>query len=346
MKKENIEFLQSLVRISSPSSCEEEAGKLFKDHCLGFSGVKYEETDVFGNVVVSKGSGPKKIMISAHIDEIGYMVQTITENGFLHVARIGGVDVKTALGAQVLVNSRVPGVIGKKPIHVESPEDRKSVNTLENLLVDVGCSNAEEVEKLGIQIGDPVVYAKEQEILEFGPSGDFMIAPALDDKLGVYACTEVLRRVKVPSDYTLYCVAMCQEEVGLRGAGLVASHYNPDISIDLDVTPSTEPELGINKNKFGEVLMGKGVVIPFGVDKSRRIANEMIKICEEKKIPYQRSVAVAGGTNTSAIQTRASDCETMLLSFPNQNMHTQVEKCSWTDTEACINLLTSYIESL
>ena len=340
--KENIEFLRDIVRTPSPDGDERQAAQYFLDYCSKIPGVTPVGIDHFNNTTVTKGSGPLKIMISAHIDELGFLVQTITDNGYVHIAKVGGIDVKVLPGALVQCNG-INGIIGKKPIHVESQDERKQVLQLEELLADFGFESKEEAQKY-VKIGDSIVFRKGQEHLEFGPSGNYIIAPALDDKLGVYVIAEVLRRVNVPEGVTLYCVAMTQEEVGLRGAHVAARRINPDISVDIDVCPSTEKELKIDPDKYGEIALGKGVAIPYGSDKSRRIANRMVELCEANGIPYQTHVAVAGGTNTSVIQTNALDCETMLLSLPNQNMHTQVEKCCWTDTEACINLITKFIE--
>lgn len=338
MEKEK--FLESLLRTDSVSGCEEKIGKIFKEHLLE-EGIWDE--DKFGNIYFEKGKGRRKIMISAHMDEIGFLVSGITKNGFVRLAKVGGIDLKVLPGSLIQCGD-LKGIIGKKPIHVEDPKEREKVIPLEDLVGDFGFSGKEEAEKY-IKIGDPVSFSKDNVNLHFGPSGNLVMGPALDDKVGIYIISEVFKRVNLSEDFTLYCVGMTQEEPGLRGAAVAARCINPEISIDIDVCPATEKEYDIKVEKYGEVKMGGGIVIPFGVDKSRRIAERMIKICDKEKIPYQRHVAVAGGTNTSRIQMEAFDCETMLLSLPNHNMHTPVEKCSWTDINACIELMIKYIEN-
>ena len=342
--KENKEFLRGIIRIPSADGDERQAAEFFTKHCTSFPGVEAVEIDHFNNAVVKKGHGDIKMMISGHIDEIGFQVQYISKNGFVNIAKVGGIDLKVLQGAQVECNG-LTGIIAKRPIHVETQKERESVPKIEEILVDFGFKDDEEARQ-HLAVGDMITFKKGLECLDFGPSGEYIVAPALDDKLGVYVVSEVMRRVNVPEGITLYGVATTQEEVGLRGAKALAMRLNPNISIDIDVCPSTEQELNIDPKKYGEVALGKGVVIPFGPDKSRAICKTMCDICQKEDISYQRHVAVAGGTNTSAIQTSCDDCETMLLSLPNQNMHTQIEKCNWIDTEACINLMVKFIEQL
>ena len=138
---------------------------------------------------------------------------------------------------------------------------------------------------------------------------------------------------------------MAQEETGLRGSKVAARRINPDISIDIDVCPVTGKEYDIDPAKYGDIKFGKGVVIENGPGKSPRIVKKLIKLAKENNIPYQLGVCRAGGTNTSAIQEHAGDCETVLLSLCNQNMHQANEICHWDDVEACIDLIVKYLES-
>ena len=347
--KRNIEYLKKLVETASPSGDEIEAGRVFSEECLLGEGVNFEGVDRNGNVAVSKGSGDFQIMISGHLDNISLTVQTITEHGFLHVVPNGGVDRKVLQGQLVDVVTQdkgiVTGIIGKSPIHVEDREQRETVNKWESFLVDVGASSKEEVQELGIDIGDNIVYHSGSSILEFGPQKNKIMSKDLDDKIGIYIITEVIKRVNVPSGIKLWALGMTSEEVGLVGAKIASKQINPDLSIDIDVTPATESELGISKDKYGDVEINKGPVLSFGYCKSRRIGRALRDICVKNEIPHQFEVSTAGGTNTAAIQEHSLNCETFLISLPNQNMHTSVEVCGWVDVEACIDLLIKYIES-
>lgn len=333
-------FLKELLETESLSGYESKAGECFLKELGGGM------IDNFNNVWSEKGTGHYKVLIEAHIDQIGLQVQLITDDGYLHVERIGGIDKKVLPGSKVTVISRngkkYPGVIGKKPIHVEESEERQKVTKLENILVDIGATSKEEVKDLGIGVGCLISFDLEPN-LEFGPKGNLIVSPGLDDKIGVYIISQVFKQTK-NDNITLIAGATSQEETGLRGSGVLAKRIEPDLSISLDVTFCAVE--GIKKEEIGDVVLGKGPVIMHGSDKSPRIAEKLIKIAEEKGIPYQEAVSEPHGTNTTKIQESAYNCETYLISIPNKNMHTQVEICSWDDVENTIKLLTEFLKTL
>lgn len=353
MKKENIEFLRKLVQTPSPTGDEGMAVEVFADHMKNFSVHKF--TDKFNNCAFTASEpkeGNTKVMISGHYDELSYMISYIDTTGLCNIVRCSGEDRRVLPGSKLLVlgdNGPSTGIISYKPIHVQDDKDYESIAKVEDLLLDLGCTSKEEVEELGIHVGTRAVYEKGQEILEFGPKGDFLVGPGLDDKAGVYITSEVLRRVNKDflkaADIDLWGVGMAQEETGLRGSKVAARRINPDISIDIDVCPVTGKEYDIDPAKYGDIKFGKGVVIENGPGKSPKIVKELIELAKKNNIPYQLGVCRAGGTNTSAIQEHASDCETVLLSLPNHNMHQPNETCHWDDVEACIDLIVKYLES-
>lgn len=329
------EFLRELLTTESLSGYEYEAGLCFLKE-LGRG-----QTDKFNNAWAVRGNGKKRVMIEAHIDQIGLQVQLITDDGCLHVDRVGGIDKKVLPGSKVVVTSRdgkkYVGVIGKKPIHLEDSNERSKVSDIESILVDIGATSKKEVKSLGIGIGCLVSFDLSEPNLEFGPSGNLILSPGLDDKIGVYVVSQVFKGVDNEA-ITLIAAATSQEETGLRGSGVLAGRLNPDISISIDVT--------FCEGKTDDVSLGKGPVIMHGSDKSPRIAEEFIRIAEEQGIPYQEAVSGPRGTNTTKIQESALDCETYLISIPNKNMHTQVEICSWEDVENTIKLLTEFLKTL
>lgn len=350
----NLKFLQDLVQTPSQSGMEHAASQRFIDECKS-GGCKEEFLDNFGNGVVSRENhsitgGFKTILLSGHVDEIPCLVTMITDNGFLHIMSAGGFDRRPLVGAYIQVLSEdgnwINGVIGKKPIHLEEDGEYEKATKMEDLLVDLGCSSKEEVENLGIHPGSYVTYRKGLEDLTFGPKKELIMSEGLDDKIAVYIVAEVMKRINVPNGYKIYGASMAGEETGTRGCQVVAGRLNPDISIDLDVTFSTDSDAGISKEKLGDIELGKGVVIAYGPDKSRKLAKELKDLAKKNGIKYQEEATRAGGTNTDAIQRHARDCETMLLSIPNRNMHTNVEICHWDDVEAAIDLLVKWIESL
>lgn len=342
-----VEFLKELLGSYSPSGFEQEATRVFKDYCSKFAIEEF--TDKMGNVAFKVGSGSKKVMISAHIDELGMMIQNVTDQGMLNIINLGGIDKKVLPGSIVKISKighpgeYVTGIIGKKPIHVEYDDNSKNeLIPIEDLLVDIGAESKEEAMKL-VEIGSRVVF--EANFIEHLGKNRFA-SKGLDDKIGVFIVAEVLRNVvnyedfkELFDEYTFYGVANTQEEVGLRGAMVTSKRVNPDISIDIDVTFATDEGRGIKPESYGDIELGKGPVIMNGPDKSWDLRCKMIGVAEINEIPYQLAASYAGGTNTSAIQEGAFDCETMLVSIPQRNMHTQVEVCDYRDVEGAINLI-------
>lgn len=237
--------------------------------------------------------------------------------------------------------SYIKGVIGKKPIHVEYDDNSKNeLIPIEDLLVDIGAETKDEALEI-IEPGSRVVF--EANYIERLGKNRFA-SKGLDDKIGVFIVAEVLRNLAhtytdLFDDYTFYGVANTQEEVGLRGAMVTSKRINPDVSIDIDVTFATDEGRGIKPESYGDIKLGKGPVIISGPDKSWELRKRMIDVAELETIPYQLAASYAGGTNTSAIQEGAMDCETILISIPQRNMHTQVEVCDYRDIEGAINLI-------
>lgn len=340
----NREFLKKLLETSSPSGNEECAVKVFDEYCNKFSHQEFK--DKMGNSAFKIGTGRTKVMISAHIDELGMMVQNITDQGMLNIISLGGIDKKVLPGSIVVISKKdnpeeyIEGVIGKKPIHVEYDDNSKDdVIPIEDLLVDIGAESKEEAMKL-VEIGSYAMF--QPNFIEHLGRNRFA-SKGLDDKIGVFIVAEVLKMLsqkqELFKDYTFYGVANTQEEVGLRGATVTSKKINPDISIDIDVTFATDEGRGIKPEMHGDIKLGGGPVIMSGPDKSRRLRNRMIEVAKTYGISYQLRASYAGGTNTAAIQENSLDCETMLISIPNRNMHTQVEVCDYRDIEGAIELI-------
>lgn len=338
---ENHSFLRRLLATPSLSGYERDASCEF----LKYVGEEKGQMDFFNNAWVEKGEGHLKVLIEAHIDQIGLQVQLVTDDGYLHVDRVGGIDKKVLPGTKVWVlteDKKIPGVIGKKPIHCEESAERGKVADLETLLVDVGASSKKEVEDLGIGCGTLVSFELKPD-LAFGPKKDKILSPGLDDKIGVYIVSQVFKEVNNP-EITLVAGATAQEETGLRGSGVLAKRVEPDLSISLDVTFCAVE--GVKKEDVGDVVLGKGPVIMHGSDKSPRVAKALKKVAKTHGIPYQEAVSGPRGTNTTNIQESSRNCETYLISIPNKNMHTQVEICDWNDVENTIKLLTEFLKTL
>lgn len=337
----NKEFFEKLMKTYSPSGYETEAIEVFNSYCESL-GAKHEFTDHMGNSCYSIGTGDIKVMISAHIDELGYQVQRITKEGMIQFVPLGGVDKKTLPGSIVwFPRQSIKGIIGKKPIHVEESEERGTVDKINNLLVDVGAENKEDLEgKFGIEVGD-VFLPYQSEVMYLGENR--IVSRGLDDKIGIYVVTQVLKELIGDKNklkkYTIYFVANTQEEVGLRGAMVTSKRISPDISIDLDVTFATDEGRDISEAEEGEVSLGEGPVICYGPDKNSKLTKLISDTSVHCSIPTQKIAGCSGGTNTSAIQEGSLDCMTALISIPNRNMHTPVEMCDIRDIDRAVELV-------
>ena len=338
----NKEFLQKLLTAYSPSGYEGNATSEFEDYMNSF-GANHEFTDKVGNVCYSVGDGNVSIMLSGHVDEIALQVQHIDDNGFIHFVRDGGIDPKVLLGSTVMIMSSVsgqpvPGIIGKKPIHVEwHEEDEKDKATkIKDMKIDIGASSKEDA-LATVGIGDPIII---QDIpLELGPHR--FVGRGLDDKVGVFVVGEVMKQLAMVgsrlNNVKVYGVACVQEETTASGAVISAANINPDYSIDYDVTFATDDDY-VKPEEWGDIKLGKGGAIAHGVNNNPSFTKIIKEACKEHDIPYQEFVAPSDGTDTLYIKQASSDCATQLLSIPNRNMHTQVEMCDYRDLESLINM--------
>ena len=343
--RENANFLQKLVETPSPSGYEEKALDVFVNEVKTyFNGEPVR--DKFGNTYFTAGHGDIKILLSGHIDEVSAMVTAISDDGMISIAQAGGIDRKDLIASNVILLtddfSTVNGVVIKMPIHIEHGEEKlDKVNKFEELRVDVGAESKDEVRKLGIHPGTCVLYQRSTN-LNFGENR--MTSVGLDDKIGVFVAEEIFRDIvnpkHLPQDwvdkYTVYCLAATQEEVGCRSVCVAAKKINPDISIDFDVTFATDGDLGLNKNKYCDIQLGKGPVLSYGGDKSPRL-NKILK--GNGNWIQEAAGGRAGGTNTDNIQKFSDDCETTLVSIPNRSMHTRVEVCDWRDVQSAVDMV-------
>lgn len=342
MREESMRFMEMLVSAPSPSGYEQPAQRVFREYIKPFAQVT---TDLLGNVIgfiPGAGDNRPKVMLVGHSDEIGFLVRYIDENGFIFFAAIGGVDPQITQGRRVLVHTRngaVPGVTGRKPIHLTDAKDRETVVKLEAQYIDVGAANKEEAERL-VRIGDPITFAECLNTLH----GDRITARGLDDKAGSFVVAEVLRLVSeshgvLPVD--LYGVSSVQEEVGLRGGKTSAYSVNPDVGICVEVDFSTDqPDL--DKKSAGEVKLGGGPILPRGANINPALFDLLAHSAESEKIPVQfTGLPGATGTDANVMQISRSGVATALVKIPLRYMHSPVEVLSLSDLENAIKLIVS-----
>lgn len=343
-----IENLKQLVKTPTPSGFEESGVEAFKK-CLKRPYPEYSDNiGNFGIYLGKSGSSKKKILVSAHIDELGFQVIDINKEGLAKVITLGGIDKKTISGNVILFKTEngnyVKGIVAKKPIHAENQKERNDMPEIHELNIDFGVSSKERLEALGIGIGSVGFYNR-----DLNPTtimlGDNICAPGLDDKAGVAILALLAELIDEEAleknDYEV-CLAICtQEEMGLRGAMVLANNLKPDISIDIDVTPTSD--FGVNSAKWGNIKLGEGPVIDLGPGSRRKIGDEFIKLAKEEKIEIQPSVFKPGGTNTAAFQLFGGDCATQLISIPIRNLHTPTECCNPDDIVDTAKLIAGII---
>lgn len=342
MHKESFEFLRGLVAAPSPSGYEQPAQRIYRAYIASFARVT---SDVLGNVygyIEGTGKERPRVMLVGHSDEIGLQVRYIDDNGFLYFAAIGGVDPHLTVGQRVDIHGKtgnVPGVIGKKPIHLMDAKDRETVVKLENQYIDVGAANKQEAESL-VRIGDPVTFAVGLERLH----GDRVTSRGFDDKAGSFVVADVLRRVaggrrRLPVD--LYGVSSVQEEVGLRGGTTSSYSVNPDIGICVEVDFCTD-QPDVERKHNGDVALGRGPILPRGANINPALFDLLADTAEREKIPVQfTGIPKATGTDANVMQISREGVATALVKVPLRYMHTPVEVLSLTDLENAARLITA-----
>ncbi len=345
MKKNDFAFLKQLVETPSPSGYEQPAQRVIKRQLEGIA--DNFQTDVMGNLIARlEGQGGPKVMLAGHCDEIGFMVQFVDDRGFICFGAIGGVDPHLSPGQRVVIHTEkgeIPGVIGKKAIHLIEPKDRDKVINLKKQFIDIGCSSRDEVEAL-IQIGDPVTFAVGVQTLQ----NDRATSRAFDDKMGAFIVTEVMKRVKelgaIAAD--LFAVSTVQEEIGLRGAATSSYGVNPDVGIVVEVTHATDyPD--VEQSAIGRVELGKGPVIARGANINPVLFKLLVETAATEEIPIQIiGVPRATGTDANVMQLSRGGVATALLGIPLRYMHTPVETLSLSDLDQAIKLLVAVVKRI
>ena len=339
MDKVSVAFFEKLMATISPSGFEGEASKVWADEARTFT--KDVWRDQHGNTFarLNKGGAPR-IMLAGHVDEIGVQVTHIDDKGFLYFGPIGGWDSQILQGQRVLINTkkgRVPGVIGKKPIHLLKPDERDKATKLDDLWIDIGAKDKKEAESL-VSIGDPGAIAAELVAL---PNNRY-VSKATDDKAGAFVILEAARRLaKMNPTAEVVAVATVQEEIGLRGATTSAFALDPQVGIAVDVTFATDfPSMEGDKKRFGDIRLGKGPVITRGPNINHVLFGLLQDTATKKKIHHQIMAEPRGtGTDANEIQLSRAGVATALVSVPNRYMHSPVEMICLEDADLAAQLI-------
>jgi endoglucanase len=345
----DISFLERLLDAPGPSGFEVRAARVWRQEADTFA--EDVRTDVSGNsfATVNAGGAPK-VMLAGHIDEIGLQITHIDEEGFLYVAEIGGWDPQVLVGQRVSVLSRsgdVPGVIGKKAIHLIEDDDRSKASKIRQLWVDVGARDRDAAAKLGIRVGDPMVIAQGMVRL----AEDRIASRAIDDRVGAFVVLEAIRLLSTEPEglkAAATAVATVQEEIGYQGGGARTSAYtiDPDIAIVVDVTFSTDvPD--IEKKELGEHLIGGGPVLARGSAAHPVVFERLVEAAEAAGIPHTiQAQPKATRTDADAIFLSRAGVPTGLISIPNRYMHSPNELVSLADVRHAVDLIAEFVKRL
>lgn len=342
MRPESLAFFQEIVNTPSPSGFEERAAEVYRQYTSPFADKVH--TDVHGSVWAVLNPGAEmKVMLAGHMDEIGFIVHYISDEGFLYFSGIGGHDSTIPLGQRVWVHGkeRVPGIIGRKAIHLLEEDERKKKPELKDMWIDIGASSRAEAEAL-ISLGDPVTFQ-----VEFQPLlGDRATARGFDNKMGSFIVAEALRLLKedggLDPGVGVYAVATVQEEIGLRGARTASYGIGAQTGLAVDVNHAVDYP-GVSKTRYGALDVGKGPSVCRGANINPIVFRMTIDAATEEGIPYQVDVAPGGtGTDANAMQINQAGMATGLLGVALRYMHTPCELLSITDVEDCARLMAAY----
>ncbi len=339
------EFLKTLLNTPSPSGFETRGQKVWVDYVSRFA--DSVETDSYGNAFATlnptEGEGDPCVLISGHVDELGFMVSHISDEGYLSIKGIGGVDNTLVRGQRVTVhgeNGPVPGVTGLLAIHLQEPDDRKKVPDLHTMHIDIGVSSRKEAEKL-VSVGDAVTYSAEFQELE----GGRFAARGCDNRIGAWAAAEGLRLASLKKGKLkarLVAVSTIQEENGLYGASMAGYRVHPDVALVVDVTHATDIP-NCSKTKHGDVKMGKGPVISIGSVNHPVVNARLRKVGKKACIPLQTEVNPRwSGTDADAIFKTKGGIPTTSIGVPNRYMHSPVEMIQYSDLEQTAELLAAF----
>ncbi len=346
MDKNSEKFLYQYLNNASPTGFETSGQQIWLDYIKPY--IDDYISDTYGTLVgVVNPETAYKVVIEAHADEISWFVNYISSDGYLYVIRNGGSDHQIAPSKRVNIHTKngvVKGVFGWPAIHVRD-RAKEETPSLKNIFIDCGCNSKEEVVEKGIHVGSVITF--EDELMEL--NNRYLVGRALDNRIGGYIIAQVLKRIKekdITLPFGLYVVNAVQEEIGLRGAEMIARRIKPDVAIITDVCHDTFSPM-YNKKIQGEQKAGDGPVLTYGPAVQNNLLDMLIEVAQTQKIPFQRSAASRfTGTDTDAFAYSDIGVASALVSTPLKYMHTTVETAHKDDVENVINLIYEFVIQL
>ncbi len=345
MEKNDRAYLKRLLETPSVTGSEVAVARLVRERLADVA--DEISTDVMGSVhatLAGTADGPS-VMLAAHMDEIGLMVTYVSDDGFLSVSMVGGVDAAILPGMRVDVHTAkgpLRGVVGRKPIHLIEPDERKKVTPISDLVIDLGLP-AKKVKKL-VRVGDVITFGVGFE--RFGRG--MAVSRAFDDKCGVWVATRVMEELKAQGGAAgdFIAAATVQEEIGTRGAITSAYGVNPDVGLAFDVTHATDYP-GISKSKYGDIRCGAGPVIARGPNINPVVFERLVAAAKAEGIAYQiEAEPSVTGTDARSIQVTREGKACGLVSVPLRYMHTPTEVVALSDLEDTVRLIVRFVRDL
>ncbi len=340
------EFLYKYLNNASPTGFEASGQQIWLDYLKPY--IDSYIVDVYGTAVgIINPDQPYKVVIEAHSDEISWFVNYISDEGYIYVRRNGGSDAAIAPSMRVNLHTKkgiVVGVFGAAAIHVRDLS-KDTVPKVHELFIDIGAANKKEVEEMGVHVGTVATFVDGL----FEMNNRYYVGRALDNRMGGFMIAEVARKLKendIKLPFTLYIVNSVQEEIGLRGAEMIARRLKPDLAICTDVTHDTQSPV-YNKKEQGDMKCGGGPVLCYGPAVQNNVLDMMIGVAEAKNITFQRqAVSRSTGTDTDAFAYAAEGVASALISLPLKYMHTTIETVHKDDVQAVINLMYEVLVNL
>ncbi|MEZ4799080.1 MAG: M42 family metallopeptidase [Flavobacteriales bacterium] len=346
LNDKSIKFLEAYINNASPTGFESPGQQLWLDYIRPY--VDTYMVDTYGTVVgVINPDAPYKVVVEAHADEIAWFVHYITSDGFIYLRRNGGSDHMIAPSKRVNIHTDkgiVKGVFGWPAIHTRIAE-KEETPSMKNIFLEVGCTSKDEVEKLGIHVGCVVTFEDEFAIL----NNRYYMGRALDNRVGGFMIAEVARMLKENKDklpFGVYFTNSVQEEIGLRGAEMIAHRIKPDVAIVTDVCHDTQTPM-MSKIVNGDLSCGKGPVLSYGPAVQNNLLKHIIQAADKNNIAIQRQAASRStGTDTDAFAYSNAGVASALISLPLRYMHTTVEMVHKHDVESVIKLIYHSLKSI
>lgn len=347
MRTQSLDFLRTLVNTPSPTGAEMRGQRVWLDYVKPYA----EETfsDAYGNcvAVLNKGGSPR-LMLAAHADEIAMAVNYISDEGFIYVRKMGGVDAAITRAQRVVIHTKagpVNGVVGNVPPHLSRADDKEpKPPKIHDLFIDIGAPNRQAAAKL-VRIGDPITLADQFDLLR----NDLAVARAFDNRIGTFAVAEALRSLKDSKTKLraeICAVSNVQEEGGLLGARQIAYSLKPDIALVVDVTHATDYPT-VSKPQHGDIKLGGGPAITHGRCNHPEVVARLEAVARANKIPLQHeAISGTSGTDTDVIFWTRGGIASALVSLPNRYMHSPVEVVNLKDLDKIPELLAAFARSL